>query len=59
MNSEIEDDYLLKAIAWRETTWKSVSTETIKQFFGFDVGDMSIINEEIDVEFQELFLSNF
>ena len=59
MNSEIEDDYVLKAIAWRQTNWQSVSTEAIKQFFGFDVGDMSIINEEIDAEFQELFLSNF
>ena len=46
-------------ITWFQTTWKSVSTEIIKQCFrkcGFDVGNMSTINQEIDTEFQEFFL---
>ena len=37
---------------------KTVSTEIIKQRFkkcGLDGGDMSIINEEIDTEFLQLF----
>ena len=48
----------MKAITWLQTTWKSEPTEIINQYFkkcGFDVRDMSIINEEIDTEFQELF----
>ena len=48
----------MKAITWLQTAWKSVSTETIKQFFqkcGCDVEDMSVINEEIDTKFQKLF----
>ena len=54
----IEDVIILKAITWLQTTWKSVSTEIIKQYFKkyeFGVGDMSIINEKIDTEFSELF----
>ena len=58
----IEDVHLLRAIIWLQTTLKSVSTETIKQCFkncGIDVGDMSVLNEEIDTEFQELFSQVF
>ena len=54
----IEDVHVLKTITWLQTTRKIVSTETIKQCFkkcGFDVEDMSIINEEIDTEFHKLF----
>ena len=54
-----EDIHALKAIAWLQTTWKSVSTETIKQCFkkyGFEVGDISVINKEMNTEFQELFV---
>ena len=53
----IEDVRVLKAITWLQTGRKSVSTETIKQCFikfEFDVGDMSMINEEVPTEFQEL-----
>ena len=53
-NSQIiEDDHVLKVITRLQTAWKSVSTEAIK--YCFDVGDMSIINEDIDTEFQKLF----
>ena len=48
----------MKVITWLQTAWKSASTETIKQCFqkcGFDIGHISIINEEIDTEFQESF----
>ena len=54
-----EEIHALKAIAWLQTTWKSVSTETIKQCFkkcGFEVGDISVINKEMNTEFQELFV---
>ena len=47
-----------ETVTWLQTARKSVSTEAIKQCFkkcGFDAGDISIINEEIDTEFQELF----
>ena len=54
----IEGVHVLKAITWLQPACKSVSTETIKHCFkkcGFDVGNVSVINEEIDNEFQELF----
>ena len=54
----IEDVHVLKAITWLQTTRESLTTETINQGFktcGFDVGDISIINGEIDTEFKELF----
>ena len=34
--------------------WRLSSSAFLKKC-GFDVGDMSVINEEIDSEFQELF----
>ena len=55
----IEDIQVLKAISWLQTAGKSVSTETINHCSkkcGCDAGDKSIINEEIDTEFQELFV---
>ena len=59
MASQIIDDvHVLKTITWLQTAWKCVSMEITKQCFkkcGFDVGDKSIINEEICTEFQELF----
>ena len=54
----IEDVHVLKAITWLQTTRESLTTETINQGFktcGFDVGDISITNGEIDTEFKELF----
>ena len=48
---------LLRSIIWLQTAWKSVVPETIKHCFkkcGFDVGNTSVVNEEIDTEFQEL-----
>ena len=54
----IEEVHVLKAITWLQTEWKSVVPETIKHCFkkcGFDAGNTSVVNEEIDTEFQELF----
>ena len=54
----IKEVHALKAITWLQTAWKSVVPETITHFFkkcGFDVGNTSVVNEEIDTEFQELF----
>ena len=54
----IEDVHVLRTITWLQTIWRSTSTEIIKQCFkkrGFYVGVMSIIIEEIDTEFHELF----
>ena len=54
----IKEVHVLKAITWLQTAWKSVVPETITHFFkkcGFDVGNTSVVNEEIDTEFQELF----
>ena len=53
----IEEVHILKAITWLQTAWKSVVPETIKHCFkecGFDVGNTSVVNEEIDTVFQEL-----
>ena len=53
----IEDVHVLKAITWLQTGRKSTSTEKIKQCFikcEFDAGDMTMINEELPTEFQEL-----
>ena len=50
--------HVLKAITWLQTAWKSVVPETLKHCFkkcGFDVVNTSVVNEEIDTEFQELF----
>ena len=50
--------HVFKANTWLQNTWKSVSTETMEQFFqncGFDAGDKSILNEKTDTKFQELF----
>ena len=44
-----------------QTAWKSVVPETIKHCFkkcDFDVGNTSVVNEEIDTEFQELFVQS-
>ena len=54
----IEEVHALKAITWHQTARKSVVPETIKFCFkkcGFDVGNTSVVNEEIDTVFQELF----
>ena len=54
----IEGVHVLKAITWLQTAWKSVVPETIKHCFkkcGFNVGNTSVVNEEIHTEFQELF----
>ena len=53
----VEEVHVLTAITWLQTAWKSVVPETIKHCFkkcGFDVGKTSVVNEEIDTEFQEL-----
>ena len=53
----IKEVHILKAITWLQTAWKSVVPETIKHCFkecGFDVGNTSVVNEEIDTVFQEL-----
>ena len=55
----IEEVHVLKAITWLQTAWKSVVPETIKHCFEtcvFDVGNTLVVNEEIDTEFQELFV---
>ena len=52
----IEEVHVIKPITWLQTAWKSAVPETIKHCFkkyGFDAGNTSIINEEIDTEFQE------
>ena len=44
-----------------QTAWKSVVPETIKHCFkkcDFDVGNTSVVNEDIDIEFQELFVQS-
>ena len=54
----IKEVRLLKAISWLQIAWKNVVPETIKQCYkkcGFDVGNTSVVNEEIDSESQELF----
>ena len=54
----IEEVHVWKAITWLQTSWKIVSTEIIKQCIKnlcFNIGDMLIINEVIDTDFQELF----
>ena len=59
VNLYIEDVQVLTAITWLQTAWKSVFMETIKKCFKkcrFGVGDMSIINEEIDTEILEFFV---
>ena len=56
--SPIADDvYVLKAITWLQTAWKSITPETIKGFFkkcGFDAENNSDANE-INTEFWKLF----
>ena len=54
----VKEVCVLKAITWLQTAWKSVVPKTIKHWFkkcGFDIGNTSVVNEEIDTEFQELF----
>ena len=54
----IKEVHVLKAITWLQTAWKSVVPETITHCFkkcDFDAGNTSVVNEEIDTEFQELF----
>ena len=54
----IEEVHVLKAITWLKTACKKVVPDTTKHCFkkcGFDVGNISVVNEEIDTEFQQLF----
>ena len=44
-----EDVHVLNATTLLQTTWEIVSTKS-------DIGDMSIRKEEVDNEFQELFV---
>ena len=58
----IEEVHVIKAITWLQIAWKSVVPEIIKHCFkkcGFDVGNASVVDEEIVAEFQELFAQIF
>ena len=54
----VEDVHAFKEIMWLQTAWKNVIPETIKDCFktcGFDLENNSDANEEINIEFRELF----